>query len=39
MTDKEIREYAERNAKEQFSTHKATIVTDTERYLAIDWRR
>lgn len=39
MTDKEIRENAERNAKERFSTHKATIVTDTERYLAIDWRR
>lgn len=39
MTDKEIRENAERNAKERFSTHKATIVTDTDRYLAIDWRR
>lgn len=39
MTDKEIRENAERNAKERFSTHKATIITDTDRYLAIDWRR
>lgn len=39
MTDKEIRENAERNAKERFNTHKATIVTDTDRYLAIDWRR
>lgn len=39
MTDKEIRENAERNAKRRFSTHKATIVTDTDRYLAIDWRR
>lgn len=39
MTDKEIRENAERNAKERFSTHKATIVVDTERYLAIDWQR
>ena len=39
MTDKEIRKNVERNAKERFSTHKATIVTDTDRYLAIDWRR
>ncbi len=32
---KEIRE----NCKEHFSTHKATLIQDTERYFAVDWRK
>lgn len=27
------------NAKEQFATHKATLIQDTERYTIIDWKR
>ncbi len=26
------------NCKERFSTHKATLIQDTERYFAVDWR-
>lgn len=27
------------NCRKHFATHKATLIQDTERYLAIDWRR
>lgn len=25
--------------KERFSTHKATLIQDTDRYMIIDWRK
>lgn len=34
MSDKELEKY-----RKSFETHKATLIQDTERYLAIDWRR
>ena len=33
--DSKIRE----NCQKHFETHKATLIQDTDRYLAIDWRR
>lgn len=35
MTEEEILN----ECKEKFSTHKATLIQDTERYMIIDWRR
>lgn len=35
MNSEEIKKYCEHN----FSTHKATLIQDTDRYCIIDWRR
>lgn len=34
-----MNEEIRRNCRERFAAHKATLIQDTERYLAIDWRK
>lgn len=34
-----MNEEIRKNCQERFAAHKATLIQDTDRYLAIDWRR
>lgn len=34
-----MNEAIRKNCQERFANHKATLIQDTDRYLAIDWRK